>query len=322
MQDVKAAGENGFVDEPRPIAAFKRKRGARSSKSLRKRPTESPATSDGSSDGSSDELPRDVRREQVSKRRMKGFKVVENSNKQQPSIAAADRDLLRKTDDATKSVDWYEEPGAQQSNPKPKTRYGPVKAASNVRTTTLTDYAPDVCKDYKQTGFCGYGENCIFLHDRSDYKQGWQLDREWETLTKGRRALPGTVLGTADRSKKLDASTFEETDFNYAKRAEIQQWLRSQGFGSEQVTIARKDQCITLAQAVWRMLQSPEDLGTRSQLRDIWNGLSTSADIRASKVSPGWKKEWTRTSERIRAIIMYGPSDAISGPVSDSPGTE
>lgn len=41
------------------------------------------------------------------------------------------------------------------------------------------DYQPDICKDYKETGFCGFGDSCKFLHDRSDYKHGWQLEREW-----------------------------------------------------------------------------------------------------------------------------------------------
>jgi RING finger protein 113A len=30
---------------------------------------------------------------------------------------------------------------------------GPVKAPTNMRMITLVDFAPDVCKDYKQTGF-------------------------------------------------------------------------------------------------------------------------------------------------------------------------
>ncbi|CAG07238.1 unnamed protein product, partial [Tetraodon nigroviridis] len=41
-------------------------------------------------------------------------------------------------------------------------------------------YQPDICKDYKETGFCGFGDSCKFLHDRSDYKHGWQIERELE----------------------------------------------------------------------------------------------------------------------------------------------
>lgn len=48
-----------------------------------------------------------------------------------------------------------------------------------IRTTIRTDYQPDICKDYKETGFCGFGDSCKFLHDRSDYKHGWQLEQEW-----------------------------------------------------------------------------------------------------------------------------------------------
>ena len=45
-----------------------------------------------------------------------------------------------------------------QKNPNAPTRtVGPVKAPTNIRTITVTDFAPDVCKDYKQTGFCGFG---------------------------------------------------------------------------------------------------------------------------------------------------------------------
>jgi hypothetical protein len=59
---------------------------------------------------------------------------------------------------------------------------GPSKAPAFIRTTCRFDYQPDLCKDYKETGFCGYGDNCKFLHDRGDYKSGWQLEKEWDTL--------------------------------------------------------------------------------------------------------------------------------------------
>lgn len=48
-----------------------------------------------------------------------------------------------------------------------------------IKSTIRTDYQPDICKDYKETGFCGFGDSCKFLHDRSDYKHGWQIDQEW-----------------------------------------------------------------------------------------------------------------------------------------------
>lgn len=58
-----------------------------------------------------------------------------------------------------------------------KMTHGPIRATANVRTITMMDYQPDVCKDYKETGFCGYGDSCKFMHDRGDYLAGWQLDK-------------------------------------------------------------------------------------------------------------------------------------------------
>lgn len=55
---------------------------------------------------------------------------------------------------------------------------GPMRAPTNIRSTVRWDYQPDICKDYKETGFCGFGDSCKFLHDRSDYKFGWQLELE------------------------------------------------------------------------------------------------------------------------------------------------
>ncbi|KAJ2725841.1 RNA-splicing factor [Coemansia sp. Benny D115] len=64
-------------------------------------------------------------------------------------------------------------------------RAGPFKAATNVRSTSVVDYQPNVCKDYKETGYCGYGDSCIFMHDRGTYKTGWQLEKEFEEAQLG-----------------------------------------------------------------------------------------------------------------------------------------
>lgn len=37
--------------------------------------------------------------------------------------------------------------GEEKKDAKPETKVGPVKAASAIRMTTFTDFAPDVCKD-------------------------------------------------------------------------------------------------------------------------------------------------------------------------------
>ncbi|KAG0205546.1 hypothetical protein BGX33_007868 [Mortierella sp. NVP41] len=69
-----------------------------------------------------------------------------------------------------------------------KIRIGPMRASANIRVTNRFDYQPDICKDYKETGFCGYGDSCIYMHDRGDYKAGWQLDQEWEAEQRAKKA--------------------------------------------------------------------------------------------------------------------------------------
>ncbi|KAF6225596.1 hypothetical protein HO133_009596 [Letharia lupina] len=160
---------------------------------------------------------------------------------------AADRSAqISETNDATKTSNWFDEstPDAKsllgttrnghvkpdreaeptndgtykgaagyqsfiQKNPNAPTRtVGPVKAPTNIRTITVTDFAPDVCKDYKQTGWCGFGDSCKFLHAREDYKQGWELDKDWEKVgdkgKKGGKAVKS--LAEAEDSEEEDAA--------------------------------------------------------------------------------------------------------------------
>lgn len=67
-------------------------------------------------------------------------------------------------------------------------RQGPIRAPAHLRATVRWDYQPDICKDYKETGFCGFGDSCKFLHDRSDYKAGWQLEQEYKIGFRGNDA--------------------------------------------------------------------------------------------------------------------------------------
>ncbi|KAG6014130.1 hypothetical protein E4U54_005794 [Claviceps lovelessii] len=211
-----------------PVALFK-KRGGKGKANIRKRPaTPPPANSDSDSDFSSSE---DESGRRVKRRKRTG--AITASSK---DAATGDRDLkatvftanrhvpISDSNDATKQSNWYDE-GVQdarssksiarntdsdgtykglanqtsfiQKNPDaPQRTVGPIKAPTNIRTITVTDFAPDVCKDYKKTGFCGFGDNC-----REDYKHGWQLDREWDTVTKGKKNLGGTVVASASRDK-------------------------------------------------------------------------------------------------------------------------
>ncbi|XXG82317.1 hypothetical protein AAC387_Pa10g0295 [Persea americana] len=65
--------------------------------------------------------------------------------------------------------------------------HGPLRASAHIRSSMRFDYQPDICKDYKETGYCGFGDSCKFMHDRGDYKSGWQMEREWDEAEKVRK---------------------------------------------------------------------------------------------------------------------------------------
>lgn len=234
-----------------PIAVFK-KRGAKGKANIRKRPaTPPPVNSDSDSDYSSseDESGRRVkRRKKTATVTVSSRNNATGGKDLSATVFTADRNVpITSVNDATKQSNWYDENSADalsaknllgstravtkdaqpdgtyrglanqtsfiQKNPDaPSRKVGPVKAPTNIRTITVTDYAPDVCKDYKKTGNCGFGDNCIFLHDRGDYQQGWQLDREWDKVTKGKKDLGGTVVASANRDVKEDGNDAEEEE--------------------------------------------------------------------------------------------------------------
>jgi RING finger protein 113A len=216
-------------EEPSTTAQISfKKRGAKST--LRKRPATPPPADDSDSGFTSSE---DEQGRQI-KRRRKDAGVIassRNDNVARPAEKQAETtsltiSSLKDADVATKTSNWYDEDtekavtkpttrptetdgayrGAAnyqsfiQKNPEREARQvGPVKSSTNVRTITVTDFAPDVCKDYKQTGFCGFGDSCKFLHAREDYKQGWELDRDWEIGTKGKKVV-GKTVASANRA--------------------------------------------------------------------------------------------------------------------------
>ena len=105
---------------------------------------------------------------------------------------AAQKELGGKEDDKiyrgmNNYAQYFEKKDSIMGNAaKSMNKYGPIRAPSNIRSTVRWDYAPDICKDFKETGFCGFGDSCKFMHDRGDYKHGWQLEIEERNNTYGK----------------------------------------------------------------------------------------------------------------------------------------
>lgn len=60
------------------------------------------------------------------------------------------------------------------------TAAGPLRASAHIRSTAMIEYNLPICKDYRETGSCGWGDACQFLHDRTVYKSSAQIDAEYE----------------------------------------------------------------------------------------------------------------------------------------------
>jgi RING finger protein 113A len=107
------------------------------------------------------------------------------------TLATADRDQsLVNGDEATRQAPAYN----TMDNPRTTSlrRYGPTRAATNVRMITTRDNQFAICKDYKASGYCGRGDTCEFLRTREDYKQSYQLDQDSNASA---QFSSGTVIG-------------------------------------------------------------------------------------------------------------------------------
>jgi len=85
---------------------------------------------------------------------------------------------------------------------------GPIRAPTNIRSTVRWDYDPVTCKDYRETGICGFGDSCKFVHDRGDYKMGYQLEAEWDEAQKAKEA--GEGMDSSDDDKYVIHSSDED----------------------------------------------------------------------------------------------------------------
>lgn len=121
-----------------------------------------------------------------------------------PTVIAAEKTPSKETFSPQdhKSVPEVTETAKDTASTQAKTNddkiflVGPQRTSSSTKNTCRFDYAPDICKDYNETGFCGFGDSCKFLHDRGDYKSGWELDNEWDARQQATKSLDYTIKET------------------------------------------------------------------------------------------------------------------------------
>ena len=139
-----------------PVFITFKKRSATARGKVRERPAAAPPLqTDESFPSSADESGHRIKQ----RKKNTGVEATSSMNNKSSNkdlfaiVFTADRDApLTGTNDATKQSNWFDE----DLKDAPIKSFGPIKASTNIRTITVTDFTPDVCKDYKQTGFCGF----------------------------------------------------------------------------------------------------------------------------------------------------------------------
>lgn len=93
---------------------------------------------------------------------------------------------------------------------------GPTKHSSYMKSSSRIDYNPELCKDYFETGHCAFGDTCIFIHDRTDYANGHQLEKDWnDKQRKLHQKLMGKKFGEVNEYSDEDdniSAKLEEID--------------------------------------------------------------------------------------------------------------
>ena len=94
---------------------------------------------------------------------------------------------------------------------------GPIRAPTHIRATCRFDYNPSLCKDWHDTGSCVFGgthknincyflfyfiDSCIYIHDRGDYKSGWELEKEWNEEQKKKALNNGHLSDIEDEDEE------------------------------------------------------------------------------------------------------------------------
>jgi RING finger protein 113A len=74
----------------------------------------------------------------------------------------------------------------------------------------------DLFLDRVETGFCGFGDTCKFLHDRGDYLHGWQLDNSFLSSSAAGGSFLAKQAARANGEQDADDPDNENEDLPFA----------------------------------------------------------------------------------------------------------
>jgi RING finger protein 113A len=136
---------------------------------------------------------------------------------------------------------------------------GPVKAPSHLKATCRFDYSYGLCKDWRISGYCGYGDSCIFVHDRSEFKTGWELEKEWEKEQEEKRKK---ALENKERVEKEENAEVDEGK-------EMEKGCEKCGGVKEVFTLCKHEFCFKCSMELF--LRSPKCYVCGKDTKGIFN---------------------------------------------------
>ena len=147
--------------------------------------------------------------------------VNENSEKSKNTSEALIKNQLEQLKNEEEIKEKREKNAAKNAQKKTKLVsgfFGPRRQLKAIQHSNGIDYNPSRCKDYFETGYCVFGNSCIYIHDRTDYKSGYELDKDWDAMQRKKdekrrkRLMKGEHVGLGDDSDEDNSSDSEEVE--------------------------------------------------------------------------------------------------------------
>lgn len=140
-------------------------------------------------------------------------KVVEGSDTLKKEVTTHVDPFLKLSSDpseTTKKPDFFTQLSLTHTNRLKKHFKNPIDI----------DYNPSRCKDFHESGYCSWGPSCIYAHDRTSYKRGWELDKEWEDKQKEIKEKGiRSFINKKDKEEEKKEVNFEDSSCGICKQS-------------------------------------------------------------------------------------------------------